>query len=324
MWPTKMLRRSFTCTRLSAHGEGKVAVVTGANSGIGRETVRALGEKGYEVVLACRNINAGLEAKAEVEKLTGIDAEKLSVLPCDLNSLKSVKDFAETYREKYDKCDVLVNNAGVMMIPELTLTEDGFEQHLGVNYLGHFLLTSLLLKCLKKSSGSRVVNVSSAANSFGKFDFDNMNFSRGYDAWQAYGNSKLGNLMFTLELDRRLKSSGIENVKTNAVHPGLVATNLGRYMNPFSVQFLKLFSGFFVLTPEQGAKAQIALAMSDKYTGVSGKYFADQTFKFNPGHFEEEDRIISPFAKNKTIAEKLWNYSSDVTGAEWQELSIPK
>ena len=177
-----------------------------------------------------------------------------------------------------------------------------------------------------------------------------MDYARGgYDPWQAYGNSKLGNLMFTFELDRRLRESGISNVSVNAVHPGLVKTNLGRYMNPLVTKVFQLLPEFFVLTPEQGARTQVQVALSEDFEGVSGKYYADQTFKvrrhscwrcaakshqingnpthspscpsqFKPGQFAEEDVVVSPSAKDEGLLKDLWDYSREATGASWDAL----
>ena len=301
----------------------KLAVVTGANSGIGKETVKSLVAAGYDVVMACRNADAAMETKRTIAgEVTGTESQ-MSVLPCNLSSLSSIRAFAEAFREKHGKLDLLVNNAGVMMIPDLRNTEDGFEEHWGVNYLSHFHLTSLLFPSLLESPSSRIVNVSSAANSFGNLDSMNAMFSKdssSYDAWQAYGNSKLGNLMFTFELDRKLRGAGIENIAVNAVHPGLVKTNLGRYMNPLVTQFFKLLPEFFVLSPETGARTQVDVALSDSFEGVSGKYFADQTFKLQPGTYAEENVVVNKLAKDQGELSKLWEYSNQVTESKWDAI----
>jgi len=316
--------RKVHLTKASAregNGEGKVAVVTGANSGIGAETVKALVQRGYRVVLACRNGEAGEKAKREIARESSQPGAEalMSVMDCDLSSLDSVRGFASAFSEGYESLDVLVNNAGCMNIPNLRKTSDGFEMQWGVNYLSHYHLTSLLMGKLLKSPSSRVVNVASAANSFSnKLDLGDMEYQRaGYDSWLAYSNSKLGNLMFTFELDRRLKEADISHVATNAVHPGLVKTNLGRYMSPTTQKIFSFMPNFFVLDAAVGAKVQIDMAMSREMEGVSGKYFADQTFKFKPGKYEEEALVISPLAKDKTMQKSLWEYSKKVTESDW-------
>lgn len=295
-------------------------MVTGANSGIGAETVKAFVERGYNVVLACRNLEAGEMAKREIAREIESSEGLMSVMDCDLNSLASVRSFADAFSENFESLDVLVNNAGVMSIPDLRKTSDGFEMQWGVNYLAHYHLTSLLMGKLLKSSSSRVVNVASAANSFSKnLDLGDMDYKRaGYDSWRAYSNSKLGNLMFTFELHKRLREAGVSHVSTNAVHPGLVKTNLGRYMSPATQKIFSFMPNFFVLDAATGAQVQIDMAMSQEMEGVSGKYFADQTFKFRPGKYEEEALVISPLANDKTMQENLWEYSKSATGSDWR------
>ena len=310
----------------SSDAVGKTAVVTGGNSGIGKETVLELVRSGKygRIFMPCRNVESGLKAKEDIQKATlkGGSETELIVSSCDLSSFDSIRKFADEYKSASTSCDLLVNNAGVMMIPELRYTADGYEEHLGVNFLSHFLLTSLMLDSLAASQAPRIINVSSAANSFGKFDFDDMNYAGAnrYDPWQAYGNSKLANLVFTFELHRRLREAGLGHVATNAVHPGLVATNLGRHMNQFSVQFLSLFTGLFVLTPEEGARVQVDLSLAPRFEGVSGRYYADQTFKFNRGVYKEEDVMISKQAKDAAVASKLWEYGNETTKASWEPL----
>lgn len=243
-----VMRRHVTTSAAS-----RTAVVTGANSGLGKETVKELIKAGYDkVVMACRNVETGADTRREIAEEVG-GAEKMTVSPINLSSLDSIRDFAGGI----EQCDLLVNNAGVMLIPDLRRTEDGFEEHWGVNYISHYLLTSQLMEKLQRSPSARIVNISSAANSFGKIDLSDMDYTKNYDSWLAYSNSKLGNLMFTFELHKRLRASGIENVSVNAVHPGLVKTNLGRYMNPAVTSVFMLLPEFFVLSPAAGARTQV-------------------------------------------------------------------
>ncbi len=201
---------------------GRVAVVTGANSGLGLVTARELARAGAQVVLACRNLDKGRAALADVERAATGPAPELEEL--DLASLDSVRAFAQRFRESHDRLDLLVNNAGVMAPPRRR-TADGFELQFGTNHLGHFALTGLLLPAMEGREDARVVTLSSNAHKFGRIAFGNLNGDRRYFRWRAYGQSKLANLLFALELDRRLRASG-STVKSLAAHPGYAATNL--------------------------------------------------------------------------------------------------
>lgn len=201
---------------------GKVVVITGANSGLGLESTKALAGKGATVVMACRNMSKAEKAKAEV--LAGNPSGKLDVMQLDNAYLASVHTFAEAFKVKYDRLDVLLNNAGVMAIPR-TLTEDGFEMQLGVNHLGHFALTGLLLDVLVSTLGARVHNTSSSAAFNGAIKFDDLMGEQSYGRWTAYGQSKLANVFFSNELNRRLKAAGHDTI-SNSSHPGLVIGNL--------------------------------------------------------------------------------------------------
>ena len=201
---------------------GRVAVVTGANSGIGLETARALAERGGHVVMACRNPTKGAAALAELKaEMPGASVE---VMALDLADLSSVRSFAAAFDAAHPRLDLLVNNAGVMMTPD-SKTADGFEMQFGTNHLGHYALTGLLLDRLLAAKGPRVVNVSSNAHKAGKIDFDNLDASAGYSKIGAYCQSKLANLLFGRELQRRLTEGGHDVVVASA-HPGWAATNL--------------------------------------------------------------------------------------------------
>ncbi len=202
---------------------GRTAVVTGANSGIGLETARALAAHGAHVVLACRD---QVKARAAADRLAreAEDALSLELLALDLSDLRSVRAAAETFRSRHDRLDVLINNAGIMAPPYL-LTADGFELQFGTNHLGHFALTGLLLDSLLTTPGARVVTVSSNLHRLAGIDFDDLDHERSYNRWDAYGASKLANLLFTSELARRLESAG-DRVVALAAHPGWSRTNL--------------------------------------------------------------------------------------------------
>eukprot|EP00058_Branchiostoma_floridae_P023357 XP_002608847.1 hypothetical protein BRAFLDRAFT_89716 [Branchiostoma floridae] len=203
--------------------QDKTAVVTGANTGIGFEVAKDLARRGARVILACRNEARAEAARAEIVKDTGNENVMTSKL--DLASLSSVREFAQRLKEEESRLDILVNNAG--MFTEKSTTEDGFDMMLQVNHLGHFLLTNLLLDLLKKSAPSRVVNVSSEACNHGRINFEDINAEKSYDAFPAYAQSKLANVLFTRELSRRLEGTG---VTTYAVHPGFVKTDIWRYI----------------------------------------------------------------------------------------------
>ena len=209
--------------------DGKVVLVTGANTGIGKETALDLAKRGARVIMACRDLKKGETALNDIVEKTG--SKNVVLKQLDLASLKSVRTFAEDINQNEPHLHVLINNAGVMMIPELTKTEDGFEMQMGVNHLGHFLLTNLVVDLLKKSTPSRIVVVSSVAHWLmtKEMKFDNINSEVSYDKGDAYGQSKLANVLFVRELATRLKETG---VTANSLHPGAVSTELSQYIHP--------------------------------------------------------------------------------------------
>lgn len=201
---------------------GKVVVITGANSGLGLASTRALAAHNADVIMACRSVERAEAARAEV--VAEVPSAKLTVMQLDNASLESVRTFAEAFKARQDRLDLLLNNAGVMAVPR-RLTEDGFEMQFGVNHLAHFALTGLLLEVLTRTEGSRVHATSSGAAFRGSFNFDDLMGEDSYGRWEAYGQSKLANAAFATELDRRLKAAGRSTI-ANSSHPGLVRTNL--------------------------------------------------------------------------------------------------
>ena len=201
---------------------GKVVIITGANSGLGLESTKAIAAKGATIVMACRNMSKAEKAKAEV--LAGQANAKLDVMALDNASLDSVRAFADAFKGKYDRLDLLLNNAGVMAIPR-TETADGFEMQLGVNHFGHFALTGHLIDMLTSTPGARIHNTSSSAAFGGAINFDDLMGEKSYSRWMAYGQSKLANAAFSTELNRRLQAAGHDAI-ANSSHPGLVMTNL--------------------------------------------------------------------------------------------------
>lgn len=278
-----------SCVKTRAQGSSgsptgnKTALITGGNTGIGYETAASLLEKGYNVILGCRNEEKGRAAMNKLEPLATKGGSSLELAVFDLADLNSVSDYTKRALDADTKIDVLLNNAGIMACP-LMRTKQGFEQQIGVNHLGHFLLTNNLLPLLEKSAAThqdaRIINVASSAHYPGTIDFDDMSWEKKeYSKWGAYCQSKLANVMFSYELSRRLQNSGIT---VNTLHPGVVATELGRYLFPslsseeelpwWSKPLLSVATSF-LLTPEQGAQTSIYLASSPDVTGVTGKYY---------------------------------------------------
>lgn len=208
--------------------DGRVVIVTGANSGIGKETAVDLARRGGKIYLACRDIKRGEDALKEIKERS--ESQNVHLIQLDLSSMESIRQFSKKYHELETQLHVLINNAGVMAIPRAT-TKDGFEMQIGTNLMGHFLLTNLLLDLLKQSAPSRVVVVSSLFHWYGRINREDLNSEKSYWRWIAYGQSKLANILFTRELARRLEGSG---VTANAVHPGAVRTELMRDIDLFS------------------------------------------------------------------------------------------
>ena len=299
-----MFRRYFgggVCTS-EARMEGKTVLITGANTGIGKETAIDLAKRGARVIMACRDMKRGEEALNDVAEKSG--SSNLLLKPLDLASLASVRTLAEDINKNEPALHVLINNAGVMIPSELQKTQDGFEIQMGVNHFGHFLLTNLLLDLLKSSQPSRIVVVSSMAHSSttsSSFNFDNINSEKYYRKWDAYGQSKLANILFTRELAKRLKGTG---VTANSLHPGAVKTELSRNTGTIeSIAFRFMF--LFFKTPEEGAQTNIYLAVSEEVEGVTGLYFSDCKVK-EPSQGAQDDEA----------AKKLWDISAKSVGLE--------
>ncbi len=287
---------------------GRVAIVTGANTGIGFETAAALASKNATVVMACRNRQ---KAEAAIEKIRERtpDAE-LEFIELDLASLASVERFATAFRAGRDRLDLLINNAGVM-IPPLGHTEDGFELQFGCNHLGHFALTGRLLDLIEATPGGRVVNVSSMAHRQGKMDFDNLNAEKGYSAMPAYGQSKLANLLFTFELQRRLEAKGSKVVAT-AAHPGWTGTDLQRHSSLF-----RFLNTFFAQTPPMGALPTLRAVADPEAEG--GDYFGPKGFYEMRGYPKKVG--TTPAAQNELDARRLWEVSEKLTGVSFESLN---
>lgn len=276
---------------------GKTVLVTGGNSGMGLATVVEMARQGAKVIMACRSRKRGEEALAEAKRQSG--SEHIILMLCDLASFQSIREFAAEFKAVYSVLDVLINNAGVVAVRR-ELTADGYELDLGVNHLGHFLLTSLLLDQLKAAEQGRIVVVASGAYKIGKLYLNDPSLSRGFNPVKAYARSKLANILFTRELAARLQGTG---VTVNAVHPGAVGTNIGvNRETGFGGTVLKLLSYVF-LTPEQGADTAIYLATAPEQLGVTGQYY-----------YRRKIKALSPRALNKEEAGRLWQWSEEQTG----------
>lgn len=281
---------------------GRVAVVTGASSGIGYETARVLAEKNAKVIIAVRNLYKGEKAAEKIK--TRHEKADLVIMELDLANLKSVKQFAESFKKEYEQLDLLINNAGVM-IPPYSKTTDGFELQFGTNHLGHFALTGLLLDLLKKTAGSRIVNVSSMAHTQGNINFDDLNWGkRTYAPWNAYGDSKIANLYFTYELNRKMDSAD-KTPLVVAAHPGVTATDLQRHSG--LVSFL---SNLFAQKIEMGALPTLYAAVAPDVK--SGDYFGPSGFKEIRGYPKKVES--NALSHDTTIANKLWDISEKLTG----------
>lgn len=245
----------------------KIAVITGANSGIGKITARALLEDGYRVVMICRNPDKAEAARKEITEDTGND--RADIFICDLSQMDQIRETAAEIKEKYDRLDRLVNNAGFLPDDKRRESPDGIELTVAVNHLGYFILTQELMPLLEKAPQSRIVNVASEAHRYGKFDPDNIQLKKGYSASKAYGNSKLFNMMFTHELNKRLED---KDISTYSLHPGVVNTNFASESNSW---FAKLFNlgRFFMKSPEKGAQTSIYLCTEPGIENLSGRYF---------------------------------------------------
>ncbi|KAL4612854.1 retinol dehydrogenase 13 [Arapaima gigas] len=292
--------------------KGKTVVITGANTGLGQETAWELARRGGRIIMGCRDMQKCEAAAMEIRKETlnhHVYAHHI-----DLASMKSIREFANRINQEEDRVDILINNAGVMRCPNWK-TEDGFDMQFGVNHLGHFLLTNLLLDKLKSSAPSRIINLSSLAHTVGEIDFSDLNWEeKKFDTKQAYCQSKLANVLFTRELARRLQ--GKLCITANALHPGVVATDLGRHTGMHQSQFSSTILGplFYLLvkTPKQGAQPSVYLAVAKELEGVTGLYF--DVFK---------EKEPAPQALDDKVAQTLWEASAKLVGLEQEGMVLP-
>jgi NAD(P)-dependent dehydrogenase (short-subunit alcohol dehydrogenase family) len=293
--------------------KGKFVVVTGATGGLGFETALGLSSAGAEVILAGRD---GRKGKLALERIArAAPGANVRFGALDLASLQSVRAFAGTLMVENKPLDILINNAGVMDLPSRVLTADGFEMQFGTNHLGHFALTGLVLPLLRRARSSRVVNVSSMAHRGGKIEFDNLQAERRYRGWNAYQQSKLANLLFTFELQRRSDAGGWGLI-SNAAHPGYARTDLITN-GPGDTGLIAIVSA--VLRPLVSQSATEG-ALPTLFEATSPE--AEPLGYYGPKHFFElkgpvAPAYVSPRAKDKTVAKELWDISEHLTGVRW-------
>jgi NAD(P)-dependent dehydrogenase (short-subunit alcohol dehydrogenase family) len=289
---------------------GRTAIVTGANSGLGLVTARELARHGARVVLACRNTQKGDAALGDCHGAA--PGAQLELEELDLASLDSVREFAERFRAGHEGLDLLINNAGVMATPRRS-TADGFELQFGTNHLGHFALTGLLIGEMEGREDARVVTLSSNAHRMGRIAFDNLGGDRHYFRWRAYGQSKLANLMFALELDRRLRAAG-STVKSLAAHPGYAATNL-QFAGPpgLDAAVMRVSNRVIAQSDEMGALPTLYAATAPGHEG--GTFCGPDGFLEQRGH--PKPVAASGAARDEQVARRLWEVSEEMTGVRF-------
>lgn len=271
---------------------GKTVLVTGATNGIGFITARELAKMGATVLMVARDQTKGRAKLEEIRQ--AVPQAKLELMLCDLSSMASIRQLATNLTAKYSSLDVLVNNAGAFY-SERQVSKDGLEMTFALNHIGYFLLTNLLLETLKRTKNSRIVSVSSGAHLSGKMNFDDLQFEKKFNGWQAYSDSKLANVLFTKELSRRLAGTG---VTANCLHPGFVKTGFANGSSGFLGLALNLAKNILAITPEKGAETMIYLSSSQEVANVTGEYFD-----------KKKIAKVNPQALDSSISKRLWEVS---------------
>lgn len=284
---------------------GRVAIVTGANSGIGWDTARMLAQRGATVIMACRNLDKATSAADKIRALK--PSGKVIVMQLNLGDLDSVRAFTSEFRSQFNRLDLLINNAGVMM-PPYGKTRQGFELQFGTNHLGHFALTGLLIDMLNATGNARIVTVSSGAHNFGDIQFDNLNWEGNYNPTRAYGQSKLANLLFTYELQRKFQAAG-HNTLAVAAHPGWTATNLQQHSG-----MIRLLNPFLAQSTDMGALPTVYAATALDVAGAD---------YYGPGGLWEMRGYPKKVESNKkshdrSVAQRLWAVSETLTGVQFK------
>ncbi|CAK9807835.1 Retinol dehydrogenase 13 [Anthophora plagiata] len=278
----------------------KVVIVTGANGGIGKEVARDLAKREAKVIMACRDMDKCEIVRSEIVMETR--NKYVYCRKCNLASQTSIRNFVNEFKKEHGKLHILINNAGIMACPK-SYTEEGIEMQLGVNHMGHFLLTNLLLDVLKASAPARIINVSSSAHKRGKIKLNDLNSTEEYDPSGAYAQSKLANILFTKKLADELKGTG---VTVNAVHPGIVRTNIMRHMGLYQYYLGRLLinavTWIFIKTPIKGAQPILFVALDPSLNDVTGTYFVNN-----------KAEIVNHKEVNDEIADWLWAVSTKWT-----------
>jgi len=271
---------------------GKVCLITGGNAGIGFPTAKELVKMHCHVFLACRNESKALDAIKRIKEET--NADHIEYIPLDLCSLQSVRECAQKFKARGLPLHLLINNAG-MTAPSYQPTVDGYESTFAGNHLGHFLLTNLLLDVIVRSAPARIINVASSAHSMGNVNFEDLQLEKNYGSLSSYSNSKLMNILFTTELQRRLES---KQVVVHSLHPGVIATEITKNMSGISGVLVRAFQRAASRTAEQGAMTTLYVATDPKVATVGGKYYADC-----------KETTTSSKAADLEVAKKLWEIS---------------
>lgn len=285
--------------------QGKVVIITGANSGIGFETALQLAKKNMTVILACRRLDAAQKAKEDI--LKNYPAAQVKPMKLDVSSLDKVREFARNFQNHFDTLDLLINNAGIMMSPYVE-TEDGFENQLATNFIGHFALTGLLMQRLTNTPDSRIVTLSSLSYKWASINFDDLHFKKGYNKKKAYGQSKRACLVFAYELNKRLVAANKSTISL-AAHPGLSNTNLDRYFPAF----IRPLGNLFLQSPTKGALPVLYAALQKELMG--GEYIGPDGFqeiRGNPTIVDSDEAT-----KDREIAARLWEVSEEITGVHY-------
>ncbi|XP_056594659.1 retinol dehydrogenase 12 [Triplophysa dalaica] len=293
--------RGFFCGQWSSSArlDDKTVIITGANTGIGKETARDLARRGARVIMACRDVEKAEAARKELMEDSGnqnVVANKL-----DLSDTKSIRAFAELINKEEKQVNILINNAGIMMCP-YSKTADGFEMQFGVNHLGHFLLTYLLLDLIKRSAPARIINVASVAHTWGSIQLDDINSEKSYSPRRAYGQSKLANILSTRSLAKRLQGT---DVTVYSLHPGVVQSELFRNLSKAAQIAVKVISPF-TKTTVQGAQTTLYCAVEPELDKESGGYYSDCA-----------TARCSREAMDDEMAQKLWELSCQLLGITW-------
>ena len=297
--------------------QGKIALITGANSGIGFEAAKALAEKGAHVIMACRNPQKANEAMNTIRQ--DVPNADITFLRMDLASQRSIKAAVESFKKDHTQLDLLINNAGVMWLPKSD-TEDGYEMQFGTNHLGHFTLTGLLLDTLISTPDSRIVTVSSLGHYTGKIHFDDIKLDKRYGKHKSYAQAKLANLMFAYELDRKLKAAG-KNTRSIAVHPGGSSTNLA---TPGFEKGASLFTGV--------AKVFFPYVTQNARSGALPTLYGATAAEANGGDYTGPSKLFevigapkkvssSRYSKRKDVAEQLWQLSENLTNIQFEAIA---